>query len=586
MDETYCRILVAIDPRYQEQVVAILQWIAFVDSPLQLDEVVEICVTHTDSKPYVREDDRGAWVPGIVDVLSAMVQLVRRRRYHPDRLDGIAFGAQMTVPSLMDPEDLTSTIHMPSQDPMSWGRSNKPAPVMDGDSYETSEVDLLSEVSLKDVYVVLAHFSVKEYLLSDRIRASVVSNFALEQHIAAYDRAQRSIAYILHVEAYCTALMASWSSPTQPEQDKEALLGDLISCDEDLIKDSYPLFFRAVRRWNTWQRQAEVASGDKPMPGLELVLLRNDDPPSTWCEFRDLFSADRFLNSDKDPNDVHGESSAKPLHMACILQLPRTVARFCDMNADAVNASCGYLGYPLIRASAKGFTDIVEVLLAAGAIVDCQDGPNTALCYAADHGHVDVVRLLLKAGANVNHNLLRGQTPLQAAAMERHIDIVGKLIEAGADLNAQTQGYPSALHFAARTHQNDIMSLLIREGADVNLQAPMTFVVPLQEALQEEFDAIPTLQLLLDASADASIMQPVCVSKIETLNFLHEHGATSVWLHTDPIHCDAAGPPCTGRMSELPGGYTYEYATVQRPATDEAGTPKAAVSTSQATHPR
>ncbi len=51
-------------------------------------------------------------------------------------------------------------------------------------------------------------------------------------------------------------------------------------------------------------------------------------------------------------------------------------------------------------ASSKGYSDIVELLLNAGAKVNAKDKDgNTALVWALAKGHDDVVNLLQQAGA-------------------------------------------------------------------------------------------------------------------------------------------------------------------------------------------
>jgi len=54
----------------------------------------------------------------------------------------------------------------------------------------------------------------------------------------------------------------------------------------------------------------------------------------------------------------------------------------------------------LIEASEKGYTEIVKLLLKAGADVNAEDGDGrTALILAKEQGYIEIVDLLKKAGA-------------------------------------------------------------------------------------------------------------------------------------------------------------------------------------------
>lgn len=93
----------------------------------------------------------------------------------------------------------------------------------------------------------------------------------------------------------------------------------------------------------------------------------------------------------------------------------------------------------LIRGAAKGYTDVVKLLLSHGATVDqaAASSGSTALMVAADRGHADgVMRLLINANANVNlGTAVAGDTALMAAAGAGHGKVVKFLLENGAQTN-------------------------------------------------------------------------------------------------------------------------------------------------------
>jgi ankyrin repeat protein len=69
-------------------------------------------------------------------------------------------------------------------------------------------------------------------------------------------------------------------------------------------------------------------------------------------------------------------------------------------------------------ASMRGYTELVDLLLQAGADVNVapECGGGTALIYASINGYEEIVRLLLKAGADINAKFIGGMTVFGCAA--------------------------------------------------------------------------------------------------------------------------------------------------------------------------
>jgi ankyrin repeat protein len=102
-----------------------------------------------------------------------------------------------------------------------------------------------------------------------------------------------------------------------------------------------------------------------------------------------------------------------------------------EADVDTQSASNGYT--PLTWASSRGHTEVVRLLLEAGADLNrtANDG-QTALMRAADYGHVDVLQLLLDAGADVNVKSVNGITALRFATLKGNSRIIDMLKAAGA----------------------------------------------------------------------------------------------------------------------------------------------------------
>jgi ankyrin repeat protein len=62
---------------------------------------------------------------------------------------------------------------------------------------------------------------------------------------------------------------------------------------------------------------------------------------------------------------------------------------------------------------------------------------RTPLMWASEKGHTGIVNVLLKKGVNIHEKDQQGWTSLMAASQGGHPEIVELLIEKGADLNAK-----------------------------------------------------------------------------------------------------------------------------------------------------
>lgn len=116
------------------------------------------------------------------------------------------------------------------------------------------------------------------------------------------------------------------------------------------------------------------------------------------------------------------------------------------MQAGASTA--GLESIQLIQAAGAGNIDRVRSLLATKVNLDLDRG--AAIGSAAAAGHTQIVELLIRAGANVNLRDKLGFTPIASAAYIGYGEIVQLLIDAGADIQApagESQSY-SALEYA------------------------------------------------------------------------------------------------------------------------------------------
>jgi cytohesin len=135
---------------------------------------------------------------------------------------------------------------------------------------------------------------------------------------------------------------------------------------------------------------------------------------------------------------------------------------------------------------------------------------RTPLHYAAFGGWSDIVELLLAARADVNAKDRHAFTPLHLAANKA---VAALLLDHNADLNAKEAWDRTPLHWAALAGRVDVAELLLAHGADVNARNN-TGCAPLHLAANQA-----VAEMLLDHKAD--------------VNATNNRGTTPLWLAAD-----------------------------------------------------
>lgn len=123
---------------------------------------------------------------------------------------------------------------------------------------------------------------------------------------------------------------------------------------------------------------------------------------------------------------------------------------------------------PLYEATLKGHQEAVDLLLQAGANLECtcHDGV-TPFLEASIQGYEAVVHLLLRQGANTEART-EGRTPLKWAVKNGHVAVVKTLLEHGVDVEALNSKKETTLYEAASCEgRAEIIRLLTQHGADL-----------------------------------------------------------------------------------------------------------------------
>ncbi|XP_011306875.1 ankyrin repeat domain-containing protein 50 isoform X2 [Fopius arisanus] len=202
-----------------------------------------------------------------------------------------------------------------------------------------------------------------------------------------------------------------------------------------------------------------------------------------------------------EATDRHGQT---PLNLAARHGYTDVVRVLLAAGASADHADCD--GWTALRAAAwGGHTQVVEMLLEYGAMVDCADwDQRTALRAAAWGGHEDIVKALLQHGADVNRTDDEGRTALIAAAYMGHSEIVEHLLDFGAKIDHADSDGRTALSVAALCVPSNhgyakVVTILLERGAAVDHQDKDGMTPLLVAAFEGHRDVC---ELLLEYEAD------------------------------------------------------------------------------------
>ncbi len=129
-------------------------------------------------------------------------------------------------------------------------------------------------------------------------------------------------------------------------------------------------------------------------------------------------------------------------------------------------------------AANHGHLSLAEMLIQHGALVDTPDHfGGTPLTTAASSGHLEMVRYLVGQGADIHAKLTNighasrqpdGRKALHLAARNGNLRVVEYLIEVGSNPDEPGGSGYTPLMLAAQDNSYDLANLLIQQGADVN----------------------------------------------------------------------------------------------------------------------
>jgi hypothetical protein len=316
-----------------------------------------------------------------------------------------------------------------------------------------------SLIAIVDVWgyrvVQFSHFSVKEFLVSDRLEFSTgdVSQYHILPGPAHTILAKACLGFLLHLDG---------------QLDKETVKG-------------FPLAQYAAMYWVDHVQFEDVASRVKD--GIQFIF----DPNKPHLE-----QCLKILDPDSESPLESELPDLNHLYYASFFGFHGVVEQLVITHPWLVNAMYGRLRSPLLAALSRNHTRVAELLLRHGAKVDSQgwdEDPalHIALEYLACPYYSmqadvksDAVSFLLNHGADVNSsdNLNFLYTPLHLAAEYRLLEEAQMLLERGADINARAKWGSTPLHSLLRSsnymgEEHDYLRFvrfLLEHGANVNAQ--------------------------------------------------------------------------------------------------------------------
>jgi ankyrin repeat protein len=370
LDQTYDRILTAISKEDRNYAIRILQWLTFSARPLSVEEVAEIVA---------------------IDV--ARDSAFDRDEVLEDPLEALNICSSLVTVTTNEAK----------------GRS-RPAQRI----------------------IALAHYSVQEYLVSNRIKQGQAKQFSMQDFDCHDTISKGSLMYLLQFQ-----------QPLSTE-----------------VLGASALARYAAEFWSShiWKTRDETGSR------LAINLMSADNP--AYLNWIRLYDPDRPWEESDLGKD--SKSIATPLYYAALLGFSTVTRLLLNKDAD-VHAQGGEYGNALQAASAGGHEQVVKMLLDEGADVNAQGGHcGNALQAASSTGHEQVVKMLLDKDAAVNAQGGYYGNALQAASAGGHEQMVKMLLDNKADVNAQGGHFGNALQAASAGGHEQMVKMLLNNKADVN----------------------------------------------------------------------------------------------------------------------
>ena len=324
--------------------------------------------------------------------------------------------------------------------------------------------------------VQFSHFSVKEFLVSNRLASSFgdISRYHIRLGSAHTVLTQTCLGFLLHLDDHTT---------------EESVAG-------------FPLADYAARHWVEHAQYEGIAS--RVNDGME-SLFDSDKPHfAAWV---------RIYNMDTGFYGRHSSVIPNPLYYSVLCGFYDLAEHLTVKHPHYINSVGGEYEFPLLAALAKGHVSVAELLLKHGANVAVREATGMTpllVALSSPHDKLNTVEFLLKHGADVNARDDQLTSSIHMAEMCGEQDIVQILLKHKPDVNAQDKDGKTPLHLLLENyseHSNseddfcDHTRLLLEHGAEVNRRDKYN-QSPLHLAIRRNLFRVAGI--LLEHGADAN----------------------------------------------------------------------------------
>ena len=281
--------------------------------------------------------------------------------------------------------------------------------------------------------VQFSHFSVKEFLTSDRLVNSVEE-------------------------------MSRFHIPIEPSHVilAQSCLGVLLRLDDHTDAEDIPLIRYAAYYW---YQHAQIGNVEFYIKDAMDHFFDMDNPHfSAWIRFQGLYSPLGYALSEKT-------FPSTPLYLAGYYGLRGLVDRLITKQPHHVNNWGGRIGTPLHASVHGGHLEVAQLLFAHGADINSRSKDHqTPLHIATELGHSDLEMWLLDCGADVNARGMDGRTPLHHVADNGHLETARVLLERNAEVNPRDDNGLTPFLSASESGNANVLRLLLDHNVDEDVR--------------------------------------------------------------------------------------------------------------------